>query len=102
MASEETLVKLVKEQTSVNEKILNQLENINTTNKEGFGKFDIDLKDFKKDVVDKYAGFHKTMIKIEVLMGIIAAAVIGILIAIIFTEPDFRFLLSTTIEINYQ
>jgi len=42
------------------------------------------------------------MIKIEVLMGIIAAAVIGILIAIIFTEPDFRFLLSTTIEINYQ
>ena len=38
-----------------------------------FDKLDNHLTDFKKEIVDKYADFHKTMIRIEVLMGVLVA-----------------------------
>ena len=42
-------------------------------NQKSFDKLDNHLTEFKKDVVDKYADFHKTMIRVEVLMGVLVA-----------------------------
>jgi len=90
MVSEDTLVKLVETQTENNTKILNKLSNIDKSllnidkNLLNTDKSLSNIEKGLKEVIDKYTEFHKTMIRIEVLMGVIAAAVIGILIAFLF------------------